>query len=180
IEQIGCYPITANTPASYLLVFMWPFIFGIASAIYVCLTLRIALRRNSFINETLRDSKHMTTGQYWCLMAWISLVILCTIPLGLSNIVISSSGDMVSYVVVGDIPTYSAAQWRSFPAERILLELARWIYPICAFIMFTCFGFDRRALKFYRKAQEVFREIGSIVADGLSIWFSVTFSPKTG
>jgi hypothetical protein len=35
-EDIGCYPFTYNTAASFPLVFCWPIVIGLVSAVYGC------------------------------------------------------------------------------------------------------------------------------------------------
>jgi len=52
------------------------------------------------------------------------------------------------------VPKYSAQQWRS-GSDAADIDLARWLWVICALLFFAFFGFSDEAVKHYRYAMSL-------------------------
>ena len=52
-EELGCFPMTYNTPPAYPLVFCWPVVIGVISACYCC---KYRVASISFISYSLNSS----------------------------------------------------------------------------------------------------------------------------
>ncbi|KIJ69818.1 hypothetical protein HYDPIDRAFT_77298 [Hydnomerulius pinastri MD-312] len=158
-EQIGCYPATFDSVASYLLVNSWPIIIGLVQAVYAGLTLRMILRRRAQINEFFRSNGTISKTQYSRLMALCLVEMTCTIPIGSYVIAISATGNQIQpYVswsnVHQDFSTINlvpASEWQNMSYAGVLLETNRWLYIICAFVFFGLFGLVKKARQMYHQ-----------------------------
>ncbi|KIM57935.1 hypothetical protein SCLCIDRAFT_129409 [Scleroderma citrinum Foug A] len=168
VEEVGCWPATVNTVASYFLVFMWPAVIGMITMVYSVLTFRQASIHRRKLKAMLQSSPDITTGHYCRLMAACTVEIAFTTPLGVYSIVINATYQMVPYIswenihedfsYVDQIPTVVL---QSSPSTVLALESSRWSYVLCAFVLFVFFGWGRDAREAYgRTFQTLFRHVG--------------------
>jgi len=165
-EDIGCYPMTYNTPPAYVLVYTWPVAISMVSAVYCVLTIRTLAKRRADFNKMLAGNDNLNSSRYLRLMGLAATELCLGIPWGtyaslylnihafgstesLINPWISWKSVHANFSYVGQFP---AIEWKLRPIGIITLELSRWSSVICAFIFFAFFGFAQEARKNYRLA----------------------------
>jgi pheromone a factor receptor len=176
-EEIGCYPMTYNTPASFPLVYCWPVVIGLISAGYCCMYhIFIVLTRQIFNSLTAMtiysvikrrlDFGHLfpegfNANHHFRLMALASSELLLGIPwsvyaclylnIAIYHIEPYKSWDNVHarFSAVGQFPAF---EWKQNSITVVSVELTRWATIVCAFIFFGLFGFAGEARKNYRIA----------------------------
>jgi len=158
-EEIGCYPMTYNTPASFPLVFCWPVIIGLVSAVYCSMTIWSMMKRRLDVGQLFPED--FNSSHYMRLMALASCELLLGIPwsvyaclylnIAASNIHPYKSWDNVhaSFSAIGQFPSF---EWKQNHTTVVSIELTRWATIVCAFEFFGLFGFAREARKHYRIA----------------------------
>lgn len=134
------------------------------------LTFRRAFLQKERLKKMLHAGFSISSGRYWRLMALCSMEIIFTVPLSLYVIItdaVNSQGSTpyVSWAFVhsdfSQIPQYPAVIWQSSPNVALGLESVRWLYILCAFVIFAFFGWGQEPRDFYRKAFEsVCRRLG--------------------
>ncbi|KAL6308805.1 putative fungal pheromone GPCR, STE3-type [Sparassis latifolia] len=160
LEDVGCVPEIFNTPAAYVLVFMWPVLLGCISFVYASLTLRAFWMRRTQFNELLSGGASLTAGRYFRLMLLSCSDMACTIPLSSYSMYIGSAGvNMEPYISwsnvhydFSNVEQIPAIIWQSSRSYTISVELSRWIYPFSALLFFALFGFAGEARRHYRLA----------------------------
>jgi len=157
-EDIGCFPFTYNTVLAFPLVYMWPLIIGVISAVYCCLTIRAFLRRRALFKELLSANNNLTPNRYFRLMGLAAIELLGTIPFSCWGIYLNSAGvrpwkgwkeTHIYFSRVRQVPSIMWHQNRLFADG---LEMTRWTIVVCAFIFFGFFGFAEEARRHYRLA----------------------------
>lgn len=175
-EDIGCFPMTYNTPVAYPLVYCWPVAIGLVSAVYCGLTVRALARRRSEFNQVLSANRNLNSSRYFRLMALASIEMLLTIPWGsyvslYLNIrspwgIRPWKGWADTHSDFSFVGQYPAVQWKSDHLSVVTIELSRWSVVICAFIFFGFFGFADEARKNYRIAfNSVAKKVGYTTAN---------------
>lgn len=102
----------------------------------------------------------MTMSRYLRLVFLALIDIMCTVPLGVFTVYIGNKGvTLAPWISWEDthfnfsrVGLFPAIIWRSDPAFRTSMELARWLPVVCSFLFFALFGFAEEAKKNYRKA----------------------------
>nr|AAF01420.1 Rcb3.42 [Coprinopsis cinerea] len=160
-QDIGCYATTVNTPPAYPLVFLWPTIIGLVSAVYCILTLREFMRRRAQFSQLISsNSSSLTVNRYFRLMSLATLELLFNLPITTTGLYLSiTSRPIYPWTNWADIhynfnviDTYPRILWAHKTADAIILELGRWSIVFCALLFFAFFGFAEEARKNYRKA----------------------------
>ncbi|KAF8841556.1 STE3-like pheromone receptor [Paxillus ammoniavirescens] len=159
-EQIGCYPATMNTLPAYFLIFMWPLLVGLISMVYAACTFRLALRQKSRLREMLHTGCSIDAGRYWRLMALCTTEIIFTVPLSLYSIIMNAVDNApmpyVSWAYIHEgfsaVGQYPSVAWQTSPASIASLEVSRWCFFLCAFVVFAFFGWTEECRDFYRHA----------------------------
>ncbi|KAH8823739.1 GPCR fungal pheromone mating factor, partial [Flagelloscypha sp. PMI_526] len=161
-EGYGCLIALVNTPLSYVLVYTWPIILGIISAVYCVLTLRAFLRRRAEFAQFLSTSGPVASGmsinRYFRLMALATTELLFNLPFSTYGLYFNiTAGKIRPYVswddlhfefwAIGQIPSVLFRTDRTIVTS---LELQRWLLVLCAILFFALFGFSQEAKKFYR------------------------------
>lgn len=174
-QQVGCYPFVYNTPVAFPLVYVWPIVIGLCSAVYcgTCngrrifvlhlmplpvLSLRaFAIRRAQF-NEFLAASSSLTITRYFRLMALATIELMCTTPIASYGLYLNASGQIFPWISFSDtyfgydrVDQYPAAIWTTSRTAVVTLELGRWSTVFCALVFFAFFGFADEARRNYRK-----------------------------
>ncbi|KAL0952925.1 hypothetical protein HGRIS_007139 [Hohenbuehelia grisea] len=157
LEDIGCYAVIYNTLPAYFLYFMWPVVLGSVSFVYSSLTLRCFWIRRVQFGQLIASNPNMNMSRYFRLMLLAVMDILCTLPLGIYSIYISTHGIPLApwisweetHFDFGRVATVPAIFWRSDKSFEIAVELTRWIYVFSAFLFFALFGFASEARKNY-------------------------------
>lgn len=182
-EDVGCYPMTYNTPVAYPLVFCWPVAIGVVSAVYCGLTIRALAKRRSEFQAMLSANKNLNSSRYFRLMGLAGIELCLTIPWGAyaslyQNINSSgaSGGGIRPWISWADthfhfsyVGQFPALQWRATSTNEASIELTRWSVVICAFIFFGFFGFADEARKNYRLAlNSVAKRVGYTTAESTS------------
>lgn len=156
-EVIGCYPAIYNTVPTYFLVYMWPVVVGLISAVYCVLSLRLLIARHAQFREFISSGSGLTSSRYFRLMALATTDMLFTIPFGIYELYSNAaSGEIQPWLGWANthfgfsrVDQYPALVWMYQPSIAVPLQLSRWIIPACAFIFFTFFGFAEEARKRY-------------------------------
>ena len=102
----------------------------------------------------------ISAGRYWRLMALCCVEIVFTVLISLyiiiTNTLVSQPAPYISWSWmhedVSQIIQYPTAIWQSVAVAGIELETSRWLFILCAFIIFAFFGWAQEARSFYRRA----------------------------
>ncbi|THH17677.1 hypothetical protein EW146_g3173 [Bondarzewia mesenterica] len=157
IEDVGCYPVTYNTPPAYALVFVWPVAIGAVSFVYCILTIRHFWIRKQQFSQIVSSNRNLNQSRYFRLMALAGVELLGTIPLGSYSIYLNATVNQIqpwiswadthfNFSRVDQIPSVI---WRADTHIQTSVELSRWLLVLCAFIFFAFFGFADEARKHY-------------------------------
>ncbi|KAF9522218.1 GPCR fungal pheromone mating factor [Crepidotus variabilis] len=158
LEDVGCQAVTYNTPLAYVLVHMWPVVFGVISLIYSALTFRVFYLRRSEFNRFNESRTSINLKRYSRLGIFACLDVVCTVPLGIYSIYAGPRSSTLHQWVSWDethanfsrirfIPT---SEWRNDPAVHFSVELMRWLHVFCALLFFVAFGLTADARQYYR------------------------------
>ncbi|KAM5538798.1 hypothetical protein V8D89_007520 [Ganoderma adspersum] len=158
-EQVGCYPYVYNTPLAFPLVYIWPLVIGLCSAVYCVMSLRaFALRRAQF-SEFLSASASLTIGRYFRLMALATAELMCTTPIAAYGLSLNARSQIHPWISYADthfgysrVDQWAAVLWKAQPNSTVIFALTRWLTVLCAFIFFGFFGFADEARRNYAKA----------------------------
>ncbi|KIN98845.1 hypothetical protein M404DRAFT_824953 [Pisolithus tinctorius Marx 270] len=99
----------------------------------------------------------MNVGQYIRLMALACIEMSSTVPISIVSLYISNeavpiqpwiSWDNVHYNF-SHVGLYPTVIWRSDPSYVAAVEMSLWLFPACALLFFTLFGFAAEARKHY-------------------------------
>ena len=177
-EDVGCYPNFYNVPLAFPLVYIWPLVINIVTAVYSCVLCSLVRSPSSTADHTLdlnirlfwkssRQLKDMLgsntiphQNRYIRLIALCSTQIFCSLPMTIFPIYfnarvapmfpwISWDDTHFNYSFVDQIPS---VVWRASAAAETALELHRWFLVLSAFLYFAFFGFAEEARKNYRLA----------------------------
>ncbi|KAL6308809.1 putative fungal pheromone GPCR, STE3-type [Sparassis latifolia] len=156
-EVLGCYPAIFNTLPAYFLVYMWPIIIGLVSAVYCSQSLWHLLARQAQFKEFLPAVGGLTRGRYMRLMALAMTDIVLTIPFGAYELYSNASGGAVqpwgswanAHYNFSRVDQYPAVLWMRTPSLAVPLQLSRWMSPLCAVVFFAYFGFADEARRNY-------------------------------
>ncbi|EGN92607.1 hypothetical protein SERLA73DRAFT_79423 [Serpula lacrymans var. lacrymans S7.3] len=158
LEDVGCFPTIYNTLAAYFIVFMWPVLLGCISFIYSALTLRAFYKRRLQFSEFITSSTSLNVSRYLRLMMLAVIEMMCTIPIGIYSMYISTQGvQLFPYISWANVhyqfsyvEQVPSVIWQSDPSYLVSVELTHWLFPICAILFFALFGFAGEAQKNYR------------------------------
>ena len=160
------------------------------------LTLRAFWQRRVQFTELISTNSSLNVSRYIRLMLLALFNMTLTLPLGVFSIYINSHGVQLApwtswedvhfnFSRVGLVPSII---WRSDPVFNTSVELARWLFPVSAFLFFALFGFASEAQKQYRtlfnrchKAlglKSATRKPSKIPYLPRSVFFSVHFSAR--
>ncbi|THH04132.1 hypothetical protein EW145_g5746 [Phellinidium pouzarii] len=159
-EQLGCFPVTINTPPSYVLVWGWPLFLGTISMVYCVLTVSSFLKRRREMNQFLNSNTQLTISRYFRLMALSMMDTALTVPLAIFAIWLNAVESVVSpwrgladahfdFSRVEQIP---AVEWQLSHFTVLSFYLDRWFIIFCALVFFAFFGFAEESRKNYTKA----------------------------
>lgn len=167
-EEVGCFPTNYPTPLAFVLVYTWPTIIGLISAVYCILTIRQLAKRRSEYNAMLSGAG-VNSSRYLRLMALAGIDVICTTPLSAYLSIYENAAFGVNpwlgwadthwgFNAIGQYPTFV---WRANPTFQLSVELSRWSPFICAVVFFAFFGFAQEARKHYKIAfDSVARKVG--------------------
>ena len=122
----------------------------------------LTFRRAFLQKEQLKKMHHagfsISAGRYWRLMALCCVEIIFTVPMNIyiiiTNTLIAQPGPYISWSWihsdVSQIAQYPTIIWQS--AGFVELEISRWLFILCAFVIFAFFGWAQEARSFYRQA----------------------------
>jgi len=196
-EDVGCWPMTYNTPPAYPLVYLWPVCISMVSVVYCCLTIRTLAKRRADFNQMLAGNNNLNSSRYFRLMALASVELMLGIPWGVYSSLylnLRGSGGDESPVQgwgnwdnvhshFGYVGQFPAFEWKQTHVDVVTLELSRWSVIVCAFLFFTFFGFAQEARKNYRLAfNSVAKRVGYTTLgfqSGVSSSFAGTKQPYT-
>jgi len=184
-EDIGCYPMTYNTPVAYPLVLVWPLVIGVVSAVYCLMTILTLARRRSEFNRVLSANRNLNSSRYFRLMGLAGIEMLLQIPWSSVLIYLDVKSGISPWVGWADthahfsrVGQFPAVEWKSDHIALITLELSRWAIVVCAAIFFGFFGFADEARKNYRLAfNSVAKKVGYTTAN-MSSGVSSSFGSK--
>ncbi|KAI5983301.1 pheromone A receptor-domain-containing protein [Pisolithus marmoratus] len=129
--EIGCYPAMYNMPPAYALVWCWPVVIGIVSAVYCLCTIReLALRRAQF-KELLSTNHNMSSSH---LMGLMAIEVLGTIPIG-------------TYIIYLNVTISPIQLWISWVNTHY--DFLHFVACAFIFIFFSFFGFADEARRNY-------------------------------
>jgi pheromone a factor receptor len=160
VEDLGCQPVTYNTPLAYPLVILPPLVIGLISGVYSALIIRAFYIRSVEIKAVMSTNNTITFHRYFRLMALATVDLLITIPLTAFMIYANLKFGKVSPWISWDrthfafsrVPQIPAHFWRSKPIIQFAVESNRWSVVACGFAFFMFFGFADEARRNYRKA----------------------------
>ncbi|KAI0053512.1 STE3-domain-containing protein [Auriscalpium vulgare] len=156
-EDVGCFPVTYNTPPAYPLVFCWPLVIGIVSLTYSAAAVCLFWKRASQFKDIVSSNRNLNQNRYLRLIALSTTEMVCTIPLSVYSLYLNSHVFSISpwlgwadtHFDFGRVGQFSDVQWRMDPVEQAAIELSRWLIVFCAFAFFAFFGFADEARKHY-------------------------------
>lgn len=67
-EDIGCLPVFYNTIPTIFLIYMWPLVLGLISAVYCTLSMVAFIRRLNELDKLFASTPNMNTSRYLRLM----------------------------------------------------------------------------------------------------------------
>jgi len=157
-EDFGCAPATWNTPLAYVLVWSWPLIISVISAVYGFLTILAFMKRRKQFKDLISASSNLTYSRYWRLIFLASVDFMFTIPLATWAIIANATQSEVRPWV-----SWADTHWgysRVFQFPRVIInqnqtlvfavETTRWAAVLSALVFFAFFGFADEAKKNYR------------------------------
>ncbi|KAH8114854.1 pheromone A receptor-domain-containing protein [Phellopilus nigrolimitatus] len=158
-EEMGCFPVTLNTPPSYFLVWMWPLLLGLISMVYCVLTVSTFLKRRREMSQFLSSNSQITFSRYFRLMVLAMMDTFLTVPLASFAIWLNAVESTISpwhgladahfdFSAVDQIP---AVLWRLSKWTVLSFYLDRWFIIFCAAVFFAFFGFAEESRKNYYK-----------------------------
>nr|AAQ96347.1 pheromone receptor Rcb3 B5 [Coprinopsis cinerea] len=158
-QDVGCYPTTVNTPPAYPLVFLWPPIICLVSAVYCILTLRAFMKRRAQFSQLISSNSSLTIHRYFRLMSLATIELVIHLPITSYGLYLCfTSKPMYPWTSWSDIhhnwyiiDSFPRVLWGHNPVQVVTLELSRWSLVFCAFLFFGFFGFAEEAQKSYRK-----------------------------
>ncbi|KAL5525152.1 STE3_2 [Sanghuangporus sanghuang] len=159
LEQIGCFPVTVNTPPAYAFVWMWPLLLGTISMVYCIFTIIAFLKRRREMSQFLNSSSQITFSRYFRLMVLAMMDTSFTIPLASLVIWLNTTQSEISpwkgladvhwgFSRVEQIP---AVLWRMERWNVVSLHLDRSLIIFCAVEFFVFFGFAEENRKNYAR-----------------------------
>ncbi|KAI0059717.1 fungal pheromone STE3G-protein-coupled receptor [Artomyces pyxidatus] len=173
LEDVGCWPVTVNTTASYFVIWAWPIVLGAISAGFGISALYNFIHRrrelSSMISSgTTQDSFTLQKSLYIRLMTLASIDVLFTVPLAsyllyldrtASSFTASADWEWIHYDFsrVGQIPS---VEWKATAQSTATIELSRWANVLSAFVFFALFGVAQEAQKNYRVFWAFLRRVG--------------------
>ncbi|KAL4070136.1 pheromone A receptor-domain-containing protein [Scleroderma yunnanense] len=157
LEDVGCWPAIYNALPAYFLVFMWPTLLGCVSFVYSALTLRAFYKRRLEFSHLVASNNSMNASCYVRLMLLACIEMASTIPISIVSLYISNKGVPLqpwiswadthyNFSFVGLVP---AVTWMSDPNYKASIEMTRWLFPACALLFFSLFGFASESRKHY-------------------------------
>ncbi|KAJ7588654.1 STE3-like pheromone receptor [Mycena floridula] len=159
-EDVGCYPVTYNTLATYFLYLMWPVLIGVVSFTYSFRTLKSFWIRRAQFSELVSSNSAMNPSRYFRLMLLAVIDMMFTVPLGVYTIYNGTHGLPLNpwiswedtHFDFGRVGLFPTMMWRSNINAELGVELTRWISVFSAVVFFSLFGFAAEARKHYRMA----------------------------
>jgi pheromone a factor receptor len=159
-EDIGCRPVTFNTPLAYPLVVLPPLVIGLISGAYSVLIIKAFYLRSVEIKTVLSTNSSITFHRYFRLMGLATVDLLITIPFTTfiiyANLKFGKLAPWISWedthVTFSRVDQIPAHFWRNDPVAQFAMEFTRWSVVACGFVFFMFFGFADEARRNYRKA----------------------------
>lgn len=154
---------------------MWPTVLGSISFILsgesafdtlhstyllLALTLHAFYKRRLEFSQFLSAHSSLSMSRYVRLMMLAISEMICTVPVSIYNMYISTNGIPLQpwiswanthydFSYVGQVPAFV---WMGNPNYWISVELTRWLFPASALLFFLLFGFGTEARRHYRSA----------------------------
>jgi hypothetical protein len=171
-EDVGCTPVVVATVASILLIYIWPIVIGLISAVYcsksliikcwnctkhhIVLSLRALFQRQAQFSQFLATNKAITISRYIRLMALATTEILFTTPLATFALALNLIVGISPYLSwedihydFGRVGQFAGVYWKANRTTVISLQLTRYSGIFCALVFFGFFGFAEEARRHY-------------------------------
>lgn len=188
-EDIGCFPATYNVTLAYPLVFAWPLVLGLISAVYCVLTILAFMKRRKQFQDLMSRNRNLTYSRYFRLMLLAGIDLCCTVPLSIYSIYLNTAADPAgvqpwislseTHYNYSRVIQYPRVLYSQNQDSLVSLELSRWMMVVCAILFFGFFGFADEAKKNYRIAfTSVAKSVGYSTIDSFGSPSSATFSGK--
>ncbi|KAI0317102.1 pheromone A receptor-domain-containing protein, partial [Amylostereum chailletii] len=164
IEETGCSRAISMSGLTIILIYMWPVILPLVSAIFYCPRIVWKFYRHSRdVDAFLRRNGSVDRTRYFRLLAVGCLDILFTLPSG-ALILLGYVGQEFKFqnhkFYRGWHDTHHdhwapisvpAAQWRSYFWDRLEILLQEWVYLVLSILIFTIFGLTVESRTTYRR-----------------------------
>ncbi|KZV72325.1 STE3-domain-containing protein [Peniophora sp. CONT] len=159
-EDAGCEPVTYNTPAAFVLVYMWPLISGLFGAFFCIMTIYNFHKRGRQLREVLSTHSNLNSSRYIRLMLLASMELFANFPLTIYIIWRNATQYEVFpyiswynvHVGFSHVNQYPRILWGGDPELVSGIEMQRWLTVACALVFVFFFGFADEARKHYSKA----------------------------
>ena len=171
-------PFTYNVPPAFPLVFIWPPVLTLVTAVYsgalgsfghcanfmayrtLALNIRIFWKSSQQLGGMLFLNKSPNQNRYIRLIALSCTQVICTLPLSLYVLYFNSVVNPIypwiswadTHLHYSRVVQYPSLIWRANPNVETSLEINRWLVVFSAFSFFAFFGFAEEARKHYRLA----------------------------
>ncbi|VDB92170.1 unnamed protein product [Peniophora sp. CBMAI 1063] len=162
VEGSGCTNVPDGSILTILLIYSWSVLPPLVSiTVYYPHVVRIFYRHNREINQFLYSNNSVTRTNYFRILAFASIDILLTLPMGIATVVLLLKAE----VSFGPVPFYFGwtlvhMDWQpeSFSYAEIVSEgpfnvaefyFQHWTSPILAFVIFGLFGVTSEARASY-------------------------------
>ncbi|KZT00247.1 putative fungal pheromoneG-protein-coupled receptor [Laetiporus sulphureus 93-53] len=177
-EGYGCMYEFPNTILSYFLYTIWPVVIGLISMVYCSLTLYAFYKRRRQFKELMSSNSNLTYNRYLRLMGLAGIEMVCTVPLGVWNVVNSAVQPIYKWEGLANVhydfsrvDQYPTIVWYNVPAVRRAIQFTIWDPIACALLFFLFFGCAEEARKHYSTAlTSVVKRVG----------ISTSFLTRTG
>lgn len=123
----------------------------------VALTLHAFWKRRIQFAQFISSDPSMNSNRYVRLMILAVVEMMCTIPIGIYSMYISTQGvELIPWISWADthfqfgyIGQFPAVEWRADHAGVTSITLTMWLPVICGFLFFALFGFAPEAKRNY-------------------------------
>ena len=155
-EDVGCKDSIYNTWVAVISIQLPPLLMGCASAVYTTRSIIGINKMRTQFKQLITTHSNMTYGIYFRLMLCAGTETLCVIPIT-STYIIFSSLNVSPWISLEDTHSYldhvrqfPAIIWRNWGSPAAPeIEMTRWLYVVCAIVLFCFFGITEEVWTFY-------------------------------
>ncbi|KIO22104.1 hypothetical protein M407DRAFT_79537 [Tulasnella calospora MUT 4182] len=158
IENVGCWPSIYVTPVTIPMVFLPPILINLVSMVYASFAIRAFLKQRKQFSDFLQSADSgLTIGRYFRLMALAATEIICSLPTSIYVMVTNLKNGIHPWISWADthlnfnrVEFMPFGWFKLYPSAWILINLSRYMLPVCSFLFFVYLGMSGESGTFYR------------------------------